>query len=328
MALPLPAVADGEEEVGTSVEAWYRGNLTEADEPLCILPCPELAVPESPQAEDTLHVGVSAGRETARTYFSLDLSGLASGSTLTGGTVRLPVAGADAGTTSPELADLIACAVDSFVHPAQGGPPNEAPPVDCSRSVMLELDDDGEAFTFDLAPLTTAEPTFGDFRVAVIPSELAAEEAQTWRVAFHGRDRETDDAEPITAQIRYRIDSDFGAPQPGIGGVESDEEIDPPADGAVASPSFESGQWSAPTFDDTPAPTVQPEGGNAVIEEPLVAPDEPQQAPTQPTLAIAPATHPAYPQVWLLPLAFLALGGLLTRSLSVGYVVDDASSKT
>lgn len=327
LAVPLPAVAVTAEETGTSVEAWYRGSLVDEDDPLCVLPCPELAAPEGPQPENTLHVGVSGGRETARTYFTLDLSRLPSGSTVTGGTVRLPVAGADAGTTTPELAELVACAVDGSVQPAQGGPPSDAPPVDCSRSAPLQLDDDGEVFTFDLAPLTTADPAFGDFPVAVIASDRAHEEAQTWRVAFHSRDRDTDDAEPITARIRYRSDDDFDTQEPGTDDGGSEAQTDPvpppPDDGAAPVPSLGSGQSSAPGFGDPPPLTGNVEGDDAVIDEPLAA----DERSLQPEAALLTLTAPmaidlAYPQVWLLPMVFMAVGGLLTRSLSQGYAVD------
>lgn len=320
LAAALPAVA-ASARVGTFSEAWYRGSIIAEDDPVCgALPveCPKVGAPEGQQPEDTLHVGVSGGRETARTYFELDLAGLPLGRVIDGGSVRLPLAGPDAGTTAPELADLVACFVPGFIQPVEGGDPEEAPEVDCSLTAPLAFGAETETFTFDLGPLTTDEVWHSNaFSVAILPSEQALEEGQTWRVAFHGRDRDTEDAEPISANVRYTPPGtpDLGDPTP---------PPEPPDSGKPSPPGETPGTAFAPP--DPPSaqqpPTIEEP---SAVQPPQVADAAPTPAPPDDdeTLAAAPVVFSyAYPQVWLLPLVFLIVGALLMRSFSVEYEVE------
>lgn len=320
-AFLLPAAAPAgaaSATIGMAVEGWYQGSLIPDDHPLCVLPCPQIPLPESSYPEDTLHVGVSGGRETARTYVELDLSSLPLPVTLTRGTVVLPVAGADAGTTAPELADLVACPVAGFVQPAHGGPPDQAPKVDCSTSTPLTFDADEQAFTTDLAPLLFGDPTYADLPLAILASERAQEEAATWRVAFHGKDRDTEDAEPITATVQFLpAESPGGALPTTDPAGPSNPPAGPRPDTPAPTPSLQ-----------LPPPTAQPpattHGNDLAAAPPVVA--DPAPTPTPQPIAAAPvAAGYAYPQVWLLPLLVLLVGTLLVQSLTREYEIDPST---
>lgn len=302
--------------VGTAVEAWYQGNAL-AGLPICELPiaCPEVAPPGPTYPDQTLHVGMAGGRETARTYFELDLSTLPADSVLTGGTVRLPLAELEAGTTAPELAELMACLVGGFIEEVYGGPPEEAPPVDCSVSSPLEYDPEAAVFTFDLGPLIADDMSFFTLGIAIVGSPEA--EPAAWRVVFNGRGRDVEDAEPITAELHSTA-------------LPQDGHDDRDGDGHTVDPGT--------THDGVPPPAANPlsptAGGmppvpGSTVEPPATDPDPPQVADPAPSAhepeparpvasSFAPRGY-AYPQVWLLPLAFLAVGGLLIRSLSGDY---------
>src|SRR5206468_2890587 len=62
----LPAIAQSRATVSTTTEAWY--NVTPASS------SGDLGLPPvSPYAAHTLHVGITAGNEDARTYLALDV---------------------------------------------------------------------------------------------------------------------------------------------------------------------------------------------------------------------------------------------------------------
>src|SRR4051812_26911589 len=95
LALAWPAVARATtSDSGAASESWY------VIRPACPAPaeCPDPPTGASPYPAGTLHVAVDSGNETARTYLALDLHSLPSDARLTGGTLRLPVASADAGS--------------------------------------------------------------------------------------------------------------------------------------------------------------------------------------------------------------------------------------
>src|SRR5687768_3558308 len=58
-----------EATVPTDIEAWYYTSDDQADDPP---PVPFLPDPVNPYGENTLHVGITAGEEDARTYLALD----------------------------------------------------------------------------------------------------------------------------------------------------------------------------------------------------------------------------------------------------------------
>lgn len=320
-----PVAADNA-QVGTWGEAWYRGSIIAEDDPACSqLPvgCPKVAAPEEEQSEDTLHVGVSGGREVARTYFELDLTTLPSEHVIDGGTVHLPVAGADAGTAAPELAELVACAVPGFVEPVEGGPPEDAPETDCDRSAVLTFDTEAGEFTFDLGPLTTGKASMlAVFSVAVLPADAAKEQGQTWRVVFHGRDRNTDDAQPISADIDYTIpsgsDPGDSTSNPKPNPKPNPSPTTPPLSGSGPDATSQGPGIQPPP----PAPTLQP-SDESEVPTPVVAEPQPSPSDDQELVAAPPiVTGYSYPQVWLLPLVFLMVGGLLARSLTGDYEVE------
>jgi hypothetical protein len=330
LVLPAGAQGMGTAQTTTAAEAWYQGAVVPEDAPFCILPCPQAALPTNPYPEGTLHVGVTGGREAARTYFTLDFSVLPTGAPLQGGTVVMPVAGADAGTTAVELADMVACLVRGTVEPTEAGQPEAAPEADCTTSSPLTPDDEHASFTVDLAPFADRYTGVGDLSLAVLPSEEAVEASETWRVAFNGSERESDDAEPITAEIRYGTAEEPAPPPPPAPPASSAEsEPAPPAEPFVAEP-------PAPAPAEPFTPTTSGGGGFSdpppsfadseidVVEEPqVVGEEEPAPAADEPTEAVLISDGGyAYPQVWLLPLALLGVSTLLVRSLSDDYEIE------
>lgn len=319
-----PAAATLEEQqVGTLVEAWYQVVPPGGDD--CALPlgC-DLPAPPSLYPEDTLHVAATVGQESARTYFSLDLASLPFGSEVTGGTVRLPVAGPEAGTHNARAARVEICLVTEPLVPAEGGDAAESPGFDCSVSVIAlpapedvatDVGDPPSALTFSLEPFAArwAEGVPDNGLVLLPASDLESE--QTWRLAFNGRDREAEDAEPITATVTF-VAPEFNAPE------ESFELPPPPPPPPPPNNDFQSGPPSqpAPSSGGLASDFNAPMGGDGdgPLQPEIAPPDAgPEVAPPQAQAAAVVAGGYRYPAVWLLPLVLLGLSVPLGRSLSL-----------
>lgn len=282
-AQAIPANADTS-TVATGVEAWYYIS------PVCLVPIECPALPDAPPAQafpaDTLHVAVALGQEFARTYITLDTGALPFDASIVGGTLSLPVAGADAGTVSPETAKLRACLVRDQFEAAQGSVA-EAPFPDCGFSAPATFapGTDFSVFTVNLAPIADvwrAEPGLSR-ALAIMPAEEVVAERATWHVAFHAKNRSAPDARPITARIDYTIAETPTAPEL--------PTFSPP----VFNPGFFVGPLPP-----APAPPV--------AQPPAVV----QQPPPRPVAA----RGFAYPMVWWIPIVFLVVGGFLGRSLT------------
>lgn len=299
----------GSPRVGTLVEGWFDSTSRAADVPDCPVPdaCPDLPSLSESYPEDTLHVGTRLGRTTAFTAFSLDRGSLPGDAVISGGTLILPVAGADAGTQAPEVAELAVCLLASPAVAAEGAPSSQGPRADCdvSSAATYDADRDPPVFRADLAPFAAAwregAPTFG---LAVVPDPEAETPLPTWRVAFHGRDREAPDARPIRARLILLSSGPAGA-APGF-------QPDPPAPGT---PAEAGGPLPAPP--DTQAAPPQP-ALPVAPDEPIAA--APRAAEVQPVPATAPLPDlPPFlsdnPAVWALPLVALLCVGMLRHSL-------------
>ena len=304
-AAAAAAAGSGTAVVKPSAEAWYRTT------PACTLPigCVDATGAPSPYPAQTLHVGVNAGQEEARTYLQLDLAGLPSGTKPSGGTLLLPVAGGgDSGTRSPETATIQACAVSAAVEDADGSfaTPPEA---DCDAASVpaTYVAAEGEnpaALTVALADLVTAwDGGSAPGAVALLPSADTAPPA-TWHVAFSGRERQGEGVVPISARLSYVSAS-----------VDTAEEPAP----VVPPPPFEPVTEAPQSFDT----------GTSFAAPPLTVdtPVEPQPAPQPAPVAAAPEqqvvpvasvvdTTFRYPAVFLLPLAVAVLAGWLGRALT------------
>jgi hypothetical protein len=264
------------------VEAWY------ATPPTCALPVgcgPGQTLPTlSRYPAGSLHVGVTAGAEDSRSYVKLGLSGIPSGASVTSGSLTIPVAGTDAGTSSPETAQVVACFVTSTVTDSEGT--FAAPPTaDCSTTAPATYAPGPPAvLTVDLtsfaARWAAGEANNG---IALLPAAAPAP-GTTWHVAFTKR--------TATAAFQYS-----------------------PASTGDVSPVLE----PAPVFDDSAAfaglpligPVVAPPRSSAA---PVV---EQAQRPTRlaPVVSVGGSGF-AYPAVFALPLLLLGLGGYLGWALN------------
>src|SRR4051794_41603805 len=89
-SVPKTDAATGTATVRMAVDAWYSASAACTSSPTGCLPA---GAPAPPYPEKTLHVGVVARQEEARTYLSPDLLSLPPGTALTGGAPQLPGAG-------------------------------------------------------------------------------------------------------------------------------------------------------------------------------------------------------------------------------------------
>jgi len=307
-ALPVFAAGSGTMTVKPSAEAWYRVT------PACGLPtgCVDLTGAPSQYSADTLHVGVNAGQEEARTYLQLDLGQLPAGTKPSGGTLLLPVAdGGNDGTRAPETAKLRACAVKSEVKDVDGA--FTAPPeVDCEiatapANFVPATGDKPAAFTVDLGSLTDAWQ--GDVRPGAIALVPAAETAapDSWHVAFSDRTRTGAGVVPISAALVFVSTSvDTSGDQAPV--------VEPPPFESAPAPAFDSGAFSgdsggSPSF---AAPAI-------TAETPLLPAPAPVAAPDQQVVPVAQSFVQQgfrYPAVFLLPLLLAVGAGWIGRALT------------
>jgi hypothetical protein len=315
------SVAATARNVPTETEAWYHASPTDPgeDDPSCALPtgcAPQPGVPVNPYPEDTLQVGVAAGRDTARTFVTLDLGGLPDGALISGGTLTLPVlADSESGSLQPESAQVSACPVSGAVEEAQGGQPDDQPEFACTTAGEGTYNEGAEGqaptITVDLAPIAALLTTGS---IAIVPAEEAHESGGTWRVAFPTRDNESADA-AITATLEYQEAPSYDAGLPGqtradtggrpsgdLGATSTGGDFQPAPSSGIAPPDFEPAPAAAP-----PAPG---------------APEQPLAAPAAPATPVA-AVGYAYPAVWLAPLVLAAVAGALARTLSGEIVLPE-----
>lgn len=309
-AVAAQAAASGSITTGPSAEAWHR------TAPVCALPtgCPTAP---SPYAPDTLHIGVNAGLEEARTALQLDLSALPAGTKPAGGQLRLPIAaGSQDGTRSPETAKLQACLVTEAVQDVDGSF-EAAPKADCDAAsvdaVFVPATADAPpAFTIDLAAIATAwqdSPAPG--ALALVPSAKSVP-TDSWHIALSDRTRQGEGVAKVTAAISFVADA-------------FDAEQDPPA--MVLAP-IDTGFSEPMGFDPTDSsfsaagPAFEAPLAYPPAPAPVAAAPGPQVAPAQavPVASIVEASF-RYPAVFLLPLLFAVaaawLGRAMTRDLSV-----------
>lgn len=301
----LAAPASGTAVVKPVAEAWYRTT------PACALAggCGGAGAAPSAYAADTLHVGVLAGLEEARTYLQFDLTVLPSGTQPTGGTLLLPVAtGGFDGTRAPDAATMQACAVKAPVKDVDGS--FAAPPeVDCEAAsapakFVPAAASEPPAFTVDLGALAAAWTTASPGAVVLLPTSDTAPLAN-WHVAFSDRTRKADGAVAISARLAITSDSvDTGGNETFV--------APPPFDPALA-------VEPAPAFDSAaPALSAELPLLPAPVPQPQAAPVTGPAPATQPVTPVA-ATLPSgfrYPGVFLLPLLVAAAVAWLARALT------------
>ena len=314
-ATAAAAAGSGSVPTAPKAEAWYRAPQS------CALPtgCP--ATPPSQYSPDTLHVGVLAGQEEARTFLQLDLGALPAGTKPAGGQLRLPIAtGPRDGSRAPETAKLRACLVTEPVEDAAGevgtGPATDCDAASVDATYVPAATDASAAFTVDLASLAAAWTTSAaPGALALLPAE-GTTPTDAWHVAFSDRTREGDGVARITAAVSFvgtAVDVEQEPPPPVRAPVDTEFFVPPAAfspTGVLAAP--------APVFEAPGAvPPVQPEPQAA-----LAAP-APQAAAAQavPVASFVDAGF-RYPGVFLLPLLFAVAAGWLGRALTRDLAAD------
>ena len=288
-----------------SAEAWYQPN------PTCLTPAgcvTQEAIPVAPPAEPpqlpaaspypagTLHVGVTTGAETARTYLRFPFEQLY-GRTATAATLTIPLdVTPESGSASPELSKIALCGTNSTKIEASEGTTNEPPASDCAVSVPAtyvatpqpHLMANLGALAADLPQLTG---------LALLPDKSKTTPTDAWHVAFSSRTR-TDAAKTAPASLTVTLDDeateDFGT---------VDVPVSPPETGGITgvAPVTNTGFANTPSVQAplTQAPTVSGPVANPPVNQPRLV-----------------TVGYAYPTVWLLPLAFLVLVPLVARSLT------------
>lgn len=282
----------------TSVEAWYHVLDDE------VQPAPLPVVPDAmnPYGEDTLHVGITAGQEDARTYVGLDLSDLPATFDLRAATLILPV-DPDAATMNPDEARVQVC-LSALPPESKEGSFEEPPKVDCkTKSPATYV---ARPFPHLIADVTRFGEDLAFSGVAIMPTERAREQGDTWHVAFYGKKNEGKAAKPIKAQLLY-LPSDLTP-------VISEE---PTTEAIPQTDDFDGGisTGGGLDFSTSSGPAISQQPDEPIDRPPAPTPVE-VAAPTQPTTATSQA---AYTIVWALPLALLALsfyfGSALTREV-------------
>src|SRR4051794_8994923 len=103
-----PAAASRTVTVPDTAEAWYAATPVD----VCTTPlgCLPAEVPTSPYPDQTLHVGLAAGQETARTYLLPGVASIPFGAAVQSAVMTLPVAtGTQDGTQAADTAKIVAC---------------------------------------------------------------------------------------------------------------------------------------------------------------------------------------------------------------------------
>jgi hypothetical protein len=263
------------------MEAWYAAS------PTCALPIgcgPGQGLPALPRyPAATLHVGLTAGIEDSRSYLKLGLGDVPTGARLTGGTLTIPVAGPEAGTVTPEMAQVLACFTSSEVVASEGSFATP-PAVDCTTSALATFAAaPSPTFTVPLAAFA-ARWAEGDINngIALVPAPGATPGA-SWHVAFA--------AGTAAATVEYETGSGESVP------VEPE-------------PSFDGDS----TFEALPLGDVLTPGPPLASAAPIV--DQARQpARAAPVVSVGGPGF-AYPVVFALPLVLLGLGGYLGWALT------------
>lgn len=291
-AAPLSEVPSA--TVRPSAEAWYQPNPT-CDTPLgCLaLPAlpPPLTLPTSLYPAGSLHVGVLAGAETARSYLAYDLAGLTG--TVTGARLDVPLDSApQGGSLSPETATAQVCLFDGTLTAVEGS--FESPPrALCLRSAPLAyVATPTPHLHADLGPL--ARDLAGASGLVLLPDATQVAPTDAWHLVF-SRTGRTDAGATPPAVLTLAL-----APVP---------VVQPP--GVPAAP-------QAPV----PAGNAPPLGTSSGPELPAVTAAQVPRVDAGPApVAVVPQAGTirvgyAYPVVWLLPLVLLVLVPATARSLT------------
>ena len=321
-------------------KAWFGSAPPCATADCSVLP------PASPYPEDTLHVAINGGQETARTYLAFDFK-LPEDTEPIGGTLDLPIDADPAhGSLLPENAAVVACLTTRDFKDERGS--LAAPPeANCDVRKGALYDEKDAVLTVDLDRFiedwAAQSLTGGTYKVALalVPSPSAVKGSDTWHVVFPAADaRKTKkgekpkkDAPPvITATIEFAPVTEDAGLGSDLFGSGSDTGAPPAGSssgtdfGAGSGSSSGSGLGSGAPADAGGADDDSGVGsfGSAAGSTDTGTGESAEGTTTQlaaPASTLAGFAGPgfAYPIMWALPLALLlglaAVGRALTKDL-------------
>jgi len=325
-------------EASFGAETWYQPAPGCAPSVGCAAPV--TPPPSNPFGAGTLHVGVSAGQETARTVLAIGAGKAPAGGTLTAAALTIPLDTKTPGNGSaaPETATLQVCTAMGPISSNEGefDPP---PAADCTLSAPLTYSaDPSPEFRGDLSPLLPALDAglaSGTLDLEILP--LSPAPTATWRVVFSSHDRPSPPTPPASLTLTYTSAAASTAPAAQVAPPAKASSPAPASAGTVprggprvAAPQAPlpppSAVTALPPVDTLPAPSA----GLAAAPQaavPLTAPAEaaPPAAPvatgTEPVTEAATAAQTipagfAYPVVLLVPLALGLFGYVLAKVMT------------
>lgn len=306
VSLDARAAAPREIEVGTALESWYHVNPV--NDPSLLPPAAGLEPPEPPEGtsgaspfpEGNLHVGVTAGVETARSYLRLATSALSG--EIIGGALRLPLkTESESGAVSPEAAELLVCFSPDPGPDDMAGGTGALPEVDCSVSSSAVADAANPQFlTADLSPFGGLLEVGG---LALLPGRSDVADQETWRAVIQGSDP-ADPTSGVRATLTVVVPEPTGGPSVDSGDVGAFDD------------STEFDFSAPPSFAPPPAELAPP----APVEMAPPAPVTDEVPVASGPFAFVPEGGFAYSAVLLLPLSLAAalgwFGTNLTRPIS------------
>src|SRR4051794_40324353 len=306
-SVPKQDAASGTATVPMAVDAWYSASAACTSSPAGCLPAGD---PASPYATKTLHVGVVAGQEESRTYLSPDLLSLPPGTALTGGTLRLPIAGADDGTRAADTATVQACLVTAAVKDDAEGSTDAPPAVDCKKATapakyVAAARSAPELLTVDLSPFASAWAS-GSLQqgIALLPAADTSP-VSGWHIAMSAHDRTGSTVPAPTAQVTYATSA------------ATTDAVDTVSLGAPSTANTGSSSVSfaaAPLAPQSDALPVAPPVASQPDVAPQAAPVAPAQRQLTPQAFVGGGFR--YPGVFLLPLLLVAAAGWLAHALT------------
>lgn len=147
---------------------------------------------------------------------TLDLHANISQRLIAGGKLTLPVDAAPSdGSLRHDAASLIVCHVPDSVS-ATAGSLAKPPKTDCkaASSPATYQAEPEPAFVVDLTAFAMTWAKGESPVLAVLPAPKAESEAETWHVTFWGKNNESEDAKPISAELSYQPPLDSGGALP------------------------------------------------------------------------------------------------------------------
>ena len=295
--LPI-AHADSQMTLTPTVEAWYQPN------PSCATPTgcqdPTALPANSPYPAGTLHIALTAGQETARSYLALPLSGVVR--TITSGSLTVPLdVSQNDGSSNASAAKVQVC-VTSATFTAVEGSFDNPPKIDCSTAVPAAYVEKPQPhLQADLTSLTSKLSSATG--LVLLPDATKAGPGDSWRTVFSSHTR-SDAAKTPPVTVTLSI-ADPPADSPDQQPVVSLPDNATSSLGGIT-PAAGTGFAAPPSVD---VPTVE---APAVTAPHVSAPVNAAPVLVGKTITVG----YAYPIVWLLPLAFLLLVPLAARALT------------